>query len=553
MKASNKLRIGLLVDDFIIPYWAYSIVEKIESSEFAEIVLVVKKRKSSVKTIWQKARNSLPVLFYKIFRQLESYFFKVSPYAFERKDLRTLISIAKVFEVDCIEKKYSDYVTEDQVKEIKDFHVDVFIRFGFRILRGEMLKTAKYGIWSYHHGDNAVNRGGPAGFWEVMRREREVGSILQILTEDLDGGHVLARSWSGIHRLLTPTVNAYFWKSSTFILRNLKELYEFGGEAFMEKIRLENDRLNFYSHPLYTIPRNLQFLILVFSNVWNWAKLNCWKLLNFEQWILLYAFDQRGITTSIFKYKRITPPKDRFWADPCVIFDNNKFYIFLEEFIYKEKRGHISVIELNKNGIPGNPKVILEKSYHLSYPFVFKYQDNYYMIPETSENSTIELYQARDFPYKWEFRMNLIENIRAFDTTLLIKDNKFWLFTNLKDIDGASPSEELFLFMSDNLFSNTWEQHPCNPIVSDVKSARPAGRMFYHNGKLYRPSQDCSYKYGYSTVINEVQILNEKEYKEYKISEISPKWAKDVVATHTISFDQDLSVIDASINRKKFT
>jgi hypothetical protein len=148
--------------------------------------------------------------------------------------------------------------------------------------------------------------------------------------------------------------------------------------------------------------------------------------------------------------------------------------------------------------------------------------------------------------------MNLMENIKAVDTTLFIKDNLFWLFTNVKEINGSDYSDELFIFFSENLLSNNWKRHPCNPVVSDVKSARPAGKLFWYEGKLYRPSQDCSYQYGYSTIINEVLVLDKSQYKEKKVTEIEPKWAKDVVGTHTLSFDHNLTIIDALITRRKF-
>src|SRR5205085_8739929 len=125
-------------------------------------------------------------------------------------------------------------------------------------------------------------------------------------------------------------------------------------------------------------------------------------------------------SATIFRYKRIVPTKDRFWADPCVVFNNNTYYIFLEELIYKQNDGkaHIAVIEMDEKGNYQQPRIALKCDYHLSYPFVFKYAEEFYMIPETSEHSTIELYKCVSFPDKWEFVMNLMENIKAVDTTI---------------------------------------------------------------------------------------------------------------------------------------
>jgi hypothetical protein len=549
---TSKIRIGLLIDDFNIPFWAYKMIVSINEGDFAEVVLVVKKETTIKRPLLKRLQSKFHFSLYKLYRLFENIFFDFTPNAFEKKNLSELIKSSEILKVDCIEKKFSDYIQEKDIEKIKEYQLDVFVRLGFRILRGDILKTAKLGVWSYHHGDNSVNRGGPAGFWEVFKNTREVGSILQILTEDLDGGEVLYRSSSTVHRLLNQTLNAYFWKSSLFIPRKLKELYEMGEVAFLEKTKLENEDLNFYSNKLYTTPGSYQFIRLFLSHYWDWFKLNIWKLIHFQQWTLLYSFNKKKISTSIFRYKRLTPPRDRFWADPFVIYKDARYYIFLEELIINENKGHISVIELDEKGVYTDPKIILKKSYHLSYPFVFMHEGEYYMIPESEQISTIQLYRSVNFPYEWEFCMNLMENIKAVDTTLFIKDNLFWLFTNVKEINGSDYSDELFIFFSENLLSNNWKRHPCNPVVSDVKSARPAGKLFWYEGKLYRPSQDCSYQYGYSTIINEVLVLDKSQYKEKKVTEIEPKWAKDVVGTHTLSFDHNLTIIDALITRRKF-
>ena len=550
----KKVRVGLLIDSFVVEFWVYSMIEIIKSSDFAEIVLIVKKREIiSQRSYFTRLHKNVNSLFYRVYRKVENAISKPNPNAFERRDFLPLVGTVDVLEVECLEESDVDYISEVDINGINRYNIDVFIKLGFGKLRGDVLKIAKCGIWSYYHEDNLIKRGGPPGFWEVFLRKREIGSNLQMLTDDIDGREVLYRSWSTLHRFLNESLNGYYWKTSLFIPRKLKELYEIGEEEFLKKVKVENAHLEFYSSKLYKVPSNFKFLQLFASYTWDWAKLRIWKLFNFQQWILLYSLNNnKSISTSIFNYKRIVPPKDRFWADPCVIFENGTYYIFLEELFFKGSgKGHISVIIMNENGEYSAPKIILKKPYHLAYPFVFEYSGKYYLIPESCENSTIQLYHSTGFPYEWEFQMNLMENVKAVDTTIVIKDNKFWLFTSLKEISGVPYGEELFLFSSDNLFSKNWVSHPCNPVVTDVKSARPAGRIFYHNEKLYRPSQDCSYSYGYSIVINEILVLNEKEYKEIKVSDIYPNWANDVEATHTFSFNNKLTVIDAGIKRRR--
>jgi len=552
----EKLRVGILLDSLEITAWEYEMIERIVNGNYAEIVLVVKKRSAQVpdRSLPGLLKRNLNLWMYKLYMAGERVITKPAPDAFAKKNLNGLINNATLLEVDCVEKKFSDYIRPEDIDVIKGYKVDVFIRLGFRILRGEILKTAKMGVWSYHHGDNHKYRGGPAAFWEVFRQERQIGSVLQILTEDLDGGEVLYRSYSSVLSTVKATMNNYYWKTALFIPRKLQELHRAGEDSFFRNISNQNGHPNFYSGRNYTLPRNSEFLKLFFPRVWNVIKKKIGNLFHFEQWILLYAFSENdSFSKSLFRYKKIIPPKDRYWADPCVVKKGEKYFIFFEEVIYgkTKERGHICVMEIDKKGKRSEPVIILQKPYHLSYPFVFEYKGEFYLIPESEENSTIELYRAVHFPYEWEFKMNLMENIKAVDSTVFFKDDKCWLFANVRELEGTSYSEELFLFSTDDLLSGRWRSHPANPVVSDVGSSRPAGRIFSENGKWYRPSQDCSLRYGHSMAINEITELSESSYRESKVSGIYPEWDKKLVATHTFSFDKGLSVVDALIRRRK--
>jgi len=267
-----------------------------------------------------------------------------------------------------------------------------------------------------------------------------------------------------------------------------------------------------------------------------------------EQWELRFNLCS-GMPGTMSQYEEIRPPKDRFWADPHVIFHNDLFYIFFEEFIYKNKKGHISVIAMDQQGKYSAPVPVLEAGYHLSYPFVFEHKGEVYMIPESCDNHTIELYKSVQFPHEWEFQMNIMSNVVAVDTTLYFSNDKWWLFTNMAEEEGEGTWQNLFLFSSDTLFSDEWSPHPQNPIVSGVGNARPAGALFRHQGKLYRPSQDSSVRYGYSININEILCLDKDVYSEKVVASIKPDWGSNVLATHTFAQVDALSVTDAQIRR----
>jgi hypothetical protein len=136
-----------------------------------------------------------------------------------------------------------------------------------------------------------------------------------------------------------------------------------------------------------------------------------------EQWFLLVNPNNRS-SEFFDNYLQIVPPMDRFWADPDVINHKGINYIFVEEYFYNKKKACISVIELVKDGHNKNPIPVIEKEYHLSYPSITELDNIYYMVPEASAYKTIEIYKCSQFPERWHFLMNLMENVCAVDTTL---------------------------------------------------------------------------------------------------------------------------------------
>lgn len=261
------------------------------------------------------------------------------------------------------------------------------------------------------------------------------------------------------------------------------------------------------------------------------------------QWFLLFNLEGKN-SRSFEKFARILPPNDRFWADPHIIRKDNKYYVFVEEYFYRTQKARLSVVELDDSGSYQPASPVLEKDYNLSYPFVFKHEDRYYLVPETSENNTIDLYESVEFPYKWQFVMHLMSNVIAVDTTLFYDLHRWWLFTAMPEKSEALPKVKLFLFYSDTLFTEGWKAHPQNPIVSDVSKARPAGKIFSYDGKIFRPSQDGSNTYGRRININEITLLSEDEYKEKSVESITPYWDKRLGGTHTFSHTDQLTVID---------
>jgi hypothetical protein len=111
-------------------------------------------------------------------------------------------------------------------------------------------------------------------------------------------------------------------------------------------------------------------------------------------------------------------------------------------------------------------------------------------------------------------------------------------------------SDELHLYYGDSPLG-PWKPHAKNPVKSDVRNSRPAGRPFYWKGDLYRPAQDSSQRYGYGMRINRVVQLTPSEFREEEVSQILPQWRRDLRGTHTLNICDDLTVIDCLVHRRR--
>jgi hypothetical protein len=251
--------------------------------------------------------------------------------------------------------------------------------------------------------------------------------------------------------------------------------------------------------------------------------------------------------TNADKYIEIIQSKTLARADSFVVECKDKTYIFFEEFIIEPNRkGYLSVGELDiKNNEIINIQKVLEKEHHLSYPFVFEYENEWYMIPETHSNFTIDLYKFIEFPYKIEKVKTLISKIDAVDTTLTIKDDIIYLFTNVKK-DKKIHNENLSLFYSDDLLNGDFVEHTQNPLNTDTRYARMAGSIVEENNKLYRISQDCSINYGSCMYKFEITQLSKTKYCEKLVETLYPP--KNCNASHTYSKSKNFEVIDVMKN-----
>lgn len=237
--------------------------------------------------------------------------------------------------------------------------------------------------------------------------------------------------------------------------------------------------------------------------------------------------------------KLTIPTKNTFIADPFFFKYNGEYYVFFE--IWDYHKGKIAYSKLDKYNNLTDIKICLETPYHLSFPCIFTYQEKIYMIPETTSQRCIKIFECEEFPSKWKFKTNLINNICAPDVSFFEHNNLVYLMTNTTDF--------LNIFVANNLFGK-FKKHPINEKNIRRIAARNAGKIFIKNNILYRPGQICHPSYGYGVALYKINKISETEYEEEIVNKYMPNWFPELTGCHTFNICDDLLVIDGRLRIK---
>lgn len=546
----ERIKIGVLIKSHGISLWEYRVLEKLHGSEFAEIIFLIRKEEKP-----ESFNNKNHSLIHRFHEKLDKYLFRNEFDFDEKANVPDLLP-----EVPLISYNSSEGNPGDSDKEIlrkmKEHNTDVILDFGDTSSNDDLISVPRYGIWSYSLEDKNIFRGVPYVYWAIVKKLPEIGCAVRMVKAGLNNETVLYRtSISTFTKSININKNRIYGLASLIIPRLIKGLF-LSGESYIEKslIRYNND-IEIISTRLYPSPDSLRAfgnLILILTG--HFYRNIVYKKEIFWDLFFKISSSDKLFPVELDSFGKIASPKGKFWADPFVISKNGDHYIFIEEYLFNVKKAHISVLKLDDKGTLLSAEKIIERPYHMSYPFVFEFNGIYYMIPESKGDKTIQLFRCRSFPDNWEFVKNIMENIYAADTTLFFYNGKWWLFTAVDELNNPSvPFSELFLYFTDDLFSGNWQSHPMNPVISDVKTSRPAGKIFVLNDKIYRPSQDCSGSYGKAFNLNQITKLSESVYEEILVSKIEPGWNKKIKGTHTFNFNSNIIVVDASPLKKRFS
>jgi hypothetical protein len=250
----------------------------------------------------------------------------------------------------------------------------------------------------------------------------------------------------------------------------------------------------------------------------------------------------QGPPSDLAGFEPVEAPAGRFYADPFVVATPEGPRIYVEDCPEGAHRGRISVLREDEDGRWVLERVALDDPGHRAYPHVVLTVAGLLATPDGGRRGGVDAYidQGKDPGLRhigvW------LPDVPASDPTLLWRDGRYWLFVAVTG-HGMNPWDELHLFSAADL-ADVWEPHPQNPVVADVRSARPAGRIFVHGDSLVRPGQDCSVEYGQRIVLSAITTLTTDAYEEKIIGSIEPAGVVGVQRTHTYTFDGSIEALD---------
>lgn len=539
----QRLRVGVLLDSQVVPRWIQHILEDIESSTVAELVAVVAGNHVSRTDVWGELTPALLRLWSGLDRTLFAHRSAqgdaLTPVFFAptSADIRLLACDLPA------ESESGSPSSEAAFESLAAMQLDVLLNLSSTAPTRHLQQLARHGLWWFRSDHELL----VTLFWTLYENIPVIENTLNISSSRFGTAAIPCSYSAGDRCSIFRNYTNSCWKRAEGVARCLAEVYRFG----------EQPTITVFVPPLlqrHAIPGTFATAQLIPRLVARIVREQLTKCLMRERWFIAFRKRQalEDPETGGGTFTLILPPRGHFYADPFVIDKNDRTYVFFEDYSYSRRKAVISFVEINAAGECSGPAVALEESFHLAYPCLFQWENEIYLLPETKNNGTVQLYRATDFPRHWQLSHVLLNNVSAVDSTLLQHGGKFWLFTSglgSEDpwFDGDS---QLFLFFSDSL-SGPWKAHPGNPIAADVRNCRCAGQIMRWDGRLVRPAQDCSTIYGHAVVFNQINILSETGYRETPIGTISSDWVRNNCGTHTFNCTDKYEVLDGRMLRSR--
>lgn len=510
---SQKLRVGVFADSRLQPRWIVEAFARLAGSDIAEIEVIAAPSEAP----------TAPPSLWRTYARLDRWVFRSSIDATEPRDIAA-------------------HVPHRHRCALADAGAaDLDVAFALGGVDDRQLEgVARYGVWRFCFGEERATDESLAGFREVAEGAVLTATGLKVRLAGNAGERLAYHSCSRTYLYsVARNRNHVLLKSAEFPYRALRELHR-SGYGWLERC----PHLAIVAPARgASVPGGLEVLRHLGVLGSRMARRAMQKALSVDQWFVGFRFGEHSGWSDLNRFWRLMPPRDRFWADPFPVEKNGRYFVFFEELVFAARKAHIAMVEVFPDGRASPPVRVLERDYHLSYPFLLEEGGELYMVPETAEKRTVEVYRCVEFPGVWRLEKTLLQDVRLVDATLHRDAERWWMFANAASEGTDIFDDELDLYHAER-FLGEWRPHAANPVKSDARCARPAGRLYSAGGALYRPSQVCVPLYGAGVAINRVLRLDAEAYAERQVQRILPPHGGPILGLHTVNRAGPLAVID---------
>lgn len=522
---TRKRRIGLLIDRLDQPGWIRDLAVRLSEDPDTESVTLILAEYQITDLPKDTLSDKLSNLALGALQRAESRLLNPAEVQlFHREDIRPQVPNSPVRGLIVTPSAHTprEWTTDDTRQLLASGALDLVLVLGMPLVRGELVKIARLGAWTIQHSDLSLATDRHAGFWEVRgARDHSTLSITRLGADADSDEKVVSRSFN----------TEFYW------LKNKARALSLGNLALLDVLSELDAETTLEPLPLAVpVPHALSKLgkqelkpgWQIASYVTRQSTVMAGMLMRrYQKKDVVWRVALTNGTPTGAIPATLRPPKGRFFADPFVYTHKGEPYIFFEDYAFAEGRGKISAA-VCKNGQFEFLGVVLDLPYHLSFPYLFEYEGELYMMPETCGNRTIELWRCTEFPMKWELDTTLMSDISAVDTILFPYQDKWWLLSNIDRTNNSSHSDELFAFYADSPLSTEWTPHALNPIIRDPNKARNGGVIISENGDVVRCAQYQGFcHYGKGLSLNRIVELTPTTYREESGSVQYPDFVKE--------------------------
>jgi asparagine synthase (glutamine-hydrolysing) len=537
---ARPLRVGIVVDDAGVPAYARAIIEDLKSADFVELALCIRVSRPSSTEFSDRSGS---IAFRAFAAYIESRYQAVAD-PLLREDCEDLLVGVPRTRLECVDQ-YCQSVQSDPIAEIRQADLDVLLDLGSRAQRGPLLGLPRQGVWRYHFGDRRRYPAGTGFLRELVDGNPLSGIELTKLGAAPESDLTLSRTMFSTAPFLSRATNRFgpLWGSRHMVAQSLWELYR-GSLRAPEAVARAGQRRG------QRLPGNLQMTRWIvreagrrmFVRRRNANHPLRWRIALRRTQVPLF---ETGLPRGGNGFRWLETEASDSWADPVLFERDGKTWLFFEHLIESGRIAQISCGVLDEHGTLNDVRPVLRRSHHLSYPQIVAADGEVYMLPEGAQGGGLDLYRAHRFPDEWVLETRLLD-FRCVDSSVFFHAGRWWMFTSPQVVPGHAPIT--WLLHAEQL-RGPWEFYPGGNVASDASVARGAGAPFVYQGRLFRPSQDCSRAYGRALLFNEVMALGQGPYRERTIYRVEGGWLPKLEGVHSYSRAGVWEAIDGGFRR----